>query len=175
MSVIGYNVFGTSLGAETPTSSEPNIIYKTMGSGSFEGQKRYFVKYSSPKTSVKARGAASLPAAVRDATSGVRSNSNTYRIDSHWEEDDITKFYDDKNNVGPKPQKPAPQEPAPSEKEDEESTPPSLGDGGPPEPSDSTTDGTGATTEESESETNPMVVYGVVALGALGLIAFLRR
>lgn len=168
MSVIGYNVFGTSFGAETPTSSEPNIINKIMGSGGYEGQKRYQVRYSSPKTSLNGRQSASLSAAVRDASSGARSNSKTYRIDSHWEEDDITKFYDDKNNVGPKPQKPEPQEPAPqepatSEKEDGESTPPSLGDGGPPESS------------ESETESNSTLIYGVVALGALGLIAFMRR
>ena len=155
MSVIGYNVFGVET---TQVEAGPNIINKIMGSGVYEGQKRYAVRYSSPKGTLTGRQEASLSAAVKEAKSGTRSNSKTYRIDSHWEEDDISKYYTDESNVGPRPktEEDEPQLGGTDEKPQED-------DSGLPEP------------PQSESETNPMVVYGVVALGALGLIAFLRR
>jgi hypothetical protein len=150
MSVIGYNIFGVET---TQVEAGPNIINKIMGGGAYEGQKRYSVRYSSPKGTLTGRQEASLSAAVKEAKSGTRSNSKTYRIDSHWEEDDISKYYNDESNVGPRPKA----------EEKEESENPQAGDAGLPE------------STQSETETNPMLVYGIVGLGALGLLAFLRR
>ena len=66
MSVIGYNVFGVET---TQVEAGPNIINKIMGSGAYEGQKRYSVRYSSPKGTLTGRQEASLSAAVNEAKS----------------------------------------------------------------------------------------------------------
>ena len=79
-------------------STTPNYITKTIGSGVYAGQERYIVTYGDAVGALKSRGAATLSDAIADATSGERSNSTTYQIDSYWPKDEV--LATDSNNTG---------------------------------------------------------------------------
>jgi len=81
-------------------STTPNYITKTIGdsSGVYAGQERYIVTYGDAVGALTGRQAATLSDAIADATSGERSNSTTYQIDSYWPKDEV--LATDSNNTG---------------------------------------------------------------------------
>ena len=68
-------------------STTPNNIYARDGSGIYAGDERYSVHYADKVGTLMSRGAASLSDAIADATSGERSHSTTYIINSYWDSD----------------------------------------------------------------------------------------
>ena len=68
-------------------STTPNVIGKIAGGGSNAGKERYAIMYADAIGTLNGRQWASLSEAIADATSGIRSYSTTYVIDSYWKKD----------------------------------------------------------------------------------------
>ena len=92
----GGGVVVTGYGAEnrifhTLAEYVPNVIsHSHTCHGGHRGKMGYTIVYSLPNTSLQSRGANSLSDAIADATSGERSNSVNYIINSYWVGDSAT-------------------------------------------------------------------------------------